>query len=133
MKYRRLKMITATVILMSFWKLPPVFGEPPTVQAKNSTESEMRQYSESEINTLIEDLTAAAEEAIEKAAAEAAKAAALASIERESRAVAEARHWQGKYETARKDGVKTAVITGVICLLSGLAVGAGTIAIYGGR
>ncbi|AEF83468.1 hypothetical protein [Leadbettera azotonutricia] len=93
----------------------------------------MRQYSELEIDTLIEDLTTAAEEAIEQAAAEAAKAAALASIERESRAIAENHQWRGKYETARKQGIKNAVITGVICFISGLAIGAGTIAIYGGR
>ncbi|MFP3041391.1 ABC transporter permease [Treponema primitia] len=93
----------------------------------------MKQYSEYEIDTLINDLTTAAEEAIEQAAAEAAKAAALASLERESRAIAESHQWRGKYETARKAGVKNAVITGVICFFVGAALSGGVIAIYGGR
>jgi hypothetical protein len=74
---------------MSFWKIP-AFGEPPTTQARNSEESGMRQYSEYEVDTLIEDLTGAAHEAVEQAAAEAARAAALASLNREMTALAEA-------------------------------------------
>jgi hypothetical protein len=84
------------------------------------------------MDTLIEDLTVAAEEAIEKAAAEAVKATALAFLEREAAAMREAQQWQGEYRVAKKAGVKTAVITGVICFFGGLAVGAGTIFI-GGR
>jgi hypothetical protein len=64
MKYRLCKKILAIVLLMSFWKIP-VFGEPPTTQTQNSEESGMKQYSESEVDTLIEDLTGAAHEAIE--------------------------------------------------------------------
>ncbi|GHU91838.1 hypothetical protein FACS189476_12570 [Spirochaetia bacterium] len=102
----------------------PVYGEPQTTQPKNSTGNEMRLYSELEVDTLIEDLTGAAEEAIEKAAAEAAKAAALASLDAQAKAWAEAQHWQGEYTETKRRGVKNAVITGVICffpaLLSGL-------------
>jgi septal ring factor EnvC (AmiA/AmiB activator) len=100
----------------------------------------MKFYSDTEVSDLIEELSAAAEEAIERAAAEAAKAAALASLEREATAVREAAHlqaeairWQGEYQTAKKAGIKTAVLTGVICFFCGLAVGAGTVAIIGGR
>jgi hypothetical protein len=133
MKFRNGGRIIAIVILMSFL-IPPVYGEPPTAQAKNSTESGMRLYSEFEVDTLIEDLTEAAEEAIEKAAAEAAKAAALASIEREAVALREAQQWQRQYQDARSRGVKNAVITGVICFFSGLVIGAGgVLIIQGGR
>jgi hypothetical protein len=132
MKYRNCGRITAIVILWSFLTIP-AFGEPPITQPKNSTESGTRLYNEFEVDTLIEDLTTAAEEAIERAAGEAAKAAALASLEREAAAVREAQHWQVEYRNAKKAGVKTAVITGVICLLGGLAVGAGAVAIIGGR
>jgi hypothetical protein len=95
----------------------------------NSEESGMRQYSESEVDTLIEDLTGAAHEAIEKAAAEAAKAAALASLERDAAAIREAQRLHGENNRLRQSRVKTAVVTGVVCFLGGLAFGAGGIAI----
>jgi hypothetical protein len=100
----------------------------------------MKFYSDTEVSELIEELSVAAEEAIEKAAAEAAKAAALASLERETMAIREAAHlkaeairWQEEYQTTEKARIKTAVLTGVICFFGGLALGAGTIAIIGGR
>jgi hypothetical protein len=117
---------------MSFWKIP-VFGEPPTAQTQNSDESEMRQYSEYEVDTLIEDLTGAAHEAIEKAAGEAARAAALASLEREMAAMAETQRLQGENSRLKQSRVKTAVITGVVCFFGGFAIGAGTTAILAGR
>jgi hypothetical protein len=133
MKFRKCGRIIAVVILMGFW-IPPVYGEPPTAQPKNSTENGTRQYSEFEVDTLIEDLTGAAEEAIERAAAEAAKAAALAGIEREATALREAQQWEREYRDARSRGVKNAVITGVICFFSGLVIGAGgVLIIQGGR
>jgi hypothetical protein len=58
MKYRVYKRTLIVVLLMSFWKTP-VFGEPPITQTPNSEESGMRQYSEYEVDTLIEDLTGA--------------------------------------------------------------------------
>jgi hypothetical protein len=133
MKFRNCGRIIAIVILMSFL-ITPVYGEPPTAQPKNSTESGMRLYSEFEVDTLIEDLTVAAEEAIERAAAEAAKAAALAGIEREAAALREAQQWQRQYQDARSRGVRNAVIAGVICFFSGLVIGAGgVLIIQGGR
>ncbi|GHU68913.1 hypothetical protein FACS189450_00730 [Spirochaetia bacterium] len=99
-----------------------------------SGESGTRQFSELEVDTLIEDLTQAAEEAIEKAAAEAAKAAALASLDAQAKAWAEAQHWQGEYTEAKRRGFKNAVIAGVICFFSGLVIGAGSVLIIqGGR
>jgi hypothetical protein len=92
----------------------------------------MRQYSELEVDTLIEDLTGAAHEAIEQAAAEAARAAALASLERELAAVSEAQRLQGENSRLKQSRVKTAVVTGVICFFGGLAIGAGGIAILQG-
>jgi L-lactate utilization protein LutC len=109
-------------------------------QTPTSSESGTRLYNDLEIDLLIEDLTEAAEEAIERAAAEAAKAAALASLEREAAAIREAARqqaevirWQSEAEAAKRNGIKNAVIAGVVCFLGGLAVGAGTILIFEGR
>jgi hypothetical protein len=91
-------------------------------------------YSESEIDLLIEDLTAAAREAIEQAAAEAARAALLASLERERAAITESQRLQGENSRLKQSRVKTAIVTGAICFFGGLAVGAGGIALLqGGR
>jgi hypothetical protein len=123
---------------MSFWKIP-VFAEPRITPPMSSEGSGMRQYSELEVDCLakldllIEDLTGAAHEAIELAAAEAARAAALASLERESAAIREAQRLQGESNRLKQSRVKTAVVTGVICFFGGLAVGAGTTAILTGR
>jgi hypothetical protein len=133
MRYRKCGRITAIVILMSFLTAFPVFGEPPTMQPKNSTESGTRLYSEYEIDTLIEDLTGAAEEAIEKAAAEAAKAAALASIEREAAAMAAAQKWYTKYMDAKAAGIKNAVLGGIIGFVVGTAAGGITAIVIGSR
>ena len=132
MKYRLCKRILVIVLLMSFWKIP-VYGEQPITQTQNSEESGMKRYSELEVDTLIEDLTGAAHEAIEQAAAEAAKSVALASLEREAAAIREAQRLQGENSRLKQSRVKTAVITGVICFFGGLAVGAGGVLIIGGR
>jgi hypothetical protein len=81
-------------------------------------------YSAEEVETLIDEFTQSAKEEIERAAAEAAKAAALASIEREAAAIAEARKWKGEYQAARKDGIKNALLAGALCLVGGVALGA---------
>jgi hypothetical protein len=133
MSYKRCGRITATVILMSFWTGFPVFGDPRTTPPMNSGESGTRRYSEYEVDALIEDLTTAAVEAIEQAAGEAAKAAALASLEREAAAVREARQLQGENSRLKQSRSKTAIIAGAICFLGGLAIGAGTTAILAGR
>jgi hypothetical protein len=75
------------------------------------------------VNLLIDDISIAAKEAIEKAAADAAKAAALEMLEREAAAILEAQHWRTEAETAKKNGIKNGVLVGVICFLGGLAVG----------
>jgi hypothetical protein len=69
-------------------------------------------------------------EAIEQAAGEAAKAAVLSVIEREAAALREAQQWRIQAEInalamtqAKKTGIKNAVITGIICFLSGCATG----------
>jgi hypothetical protein len=99
----------------------------------SSDGSGTRRYSEYEVDTLIEDLTGAAHEAIEQAAAEAAKAAALASLERGAAAIREAQRLQGENSRLKQSRVKTAVVTGLICFFGGLAIGAGTTAIFTGR
>jgi hypothetical protein len=131
MNYGLCRRILTTVLLMTFWKIP-VFGEPPTAQTQNSEESGTRQYSELEVDTLIEDLSEAAKEAIEQAAAEAARAAALAALEREAAAIREAQRLQGENSRLKQSRVKTAVVTGVICFFGGLAIGAGGIVILQG-
>jgi regulator of protease activity HflC (stomatin/prohibitin superfamily) len=82
---------------------------------------------------LIEDLTLAAEEAIERAAAEAAKAAALAGLEREAAAIREAQRWEREYSETRSRGIRNTVIVGAVCFLSGLAIGITGVLISGGR
>jgi hypothetical protein len=99
----------------------------------SSEESGTRQYSEYEVDTLIEDLSEAAKEAIEQAAAEAARAAALAALEREAAAMREAQRLQAENSRLKQSRIKTAVVTGVICFFGGLAIGAGTTAIFAGR
>jgi hypothetical protein len=84
------------------------------------------------VDTLIEDLTGAAHEAVEMAAAEAAKAAALASLDREMAAMAEAQRLQGENSRLKQSRVTTAIVTGVVCFFGGLAFGAGGIAILQG-
>jgi hypothetical protein len=63
------------------------------------------------VDTRIEDLTGAAHEAIEQAAAEAARAAALASLEREAAAMREAQRLQGENSRLKQSRVKTAIIS----------------------
>jgi hypothetical protein len=131
MRYRLCKRILIIVLLMSFWKIP-VYGEPLTAPPVNSRENGMTFYSGSEVELLIDDLTAAAKEAIEQAAAGAARAALLASVEREAAAIREAQQLQSENNRLKQSRVKAAVITGVICLFGGLAIGAGGIAILQG-
>jgi hypothetical protein len=97
-------------------------------------------YSEHEVDTLIEDLTAAAVEAIEQAAGEAAKAATLAAVEREAAAVrgaahlqAEALRLQGENIRLKQSRAKTAIVTGIVSFFGGLALGAGIMALLAGR
>ena len=94
-------------------------------------ESEMKFWSDLEVDLLIDEVSEAALEAIEQAAAEAARAAMLASLEREAAALREAAHqqaealrWQMEEETAKQQKTKNAVITGIICFLSGFVTGA---------
>jgi len=114
--------ITGIVILMSFLKFS-VSAEPLTGQPPNLSESGTRLYSDSEVETLINEISEAALEAIDKAAGEAAKAAVLSVIEREASALYEAERLRFEMEATKKTGVKNAVITGVVCFLSGFITG----------
>jgi len=139
--------ITATVILLSFLTTFQGFAEPLTGQPPNLTESGTRQYSEYEIDLLIDALTEAAHEEIQKAAAEAAKEAVLSVIEREAAAMreatlqqAEALRWRLEAELqlkavkeAKRVGIKNAVIAGAVCLFGGLVVGISGTIYLGGR
>jgi gamma-glutamyl:cysteine ligase YbdK (ATP-grasp superfamily) len=110
----------------------PLTGLPP-----NLTVNETRLYSDLEVETLIDELTAAAYEAIEQAAGEAAKAAILVGLERETAALHEMQRWRKEAELnkktiteTKKNGIKNTVIAGLACLLGGLAIGiGGTLAI----
>ena len=136
--------ITSLAILLSFLAIP-AFGEQPMGRLESLSESGMKRYSDSEVDLLIDDLTGAALDAIEQAAGEAAKAAALAMLEREAaalreaaRQLGEAQRWQLEAESslkaiaaAKRAGVKNAVLAGAVCFIGGLAVGAGgIIALY---
>jgi hypothetical protein len=81
---------------------------------------------------LIDEISQAAYEAIEQAAGEAAKAAILAGLDRETAAIRETQHWRMEAELrqqaiveTKKRGSKNAVITGLVCFVTGLVVGAG--------
>jgi len=124
MKCRGYGKITGIVILMSFLTTFLAFGEPPTTPQGTSGESGIRRYSGSEVGALIEEISAAAEEAIERAAAEAAKAAVLAGLEREAAALREAERWKREAEKAKQSRVKNYVLTGVVCFVGGAVVGA---------
>ncbi len=82
------------------------------------------------MESLIEDLSLIAREAIEQAGAEVAKAAALASIEREAEllrqraAIArEMESWKLEAEMVKRNGRKNVVIGTIAGLLGGLALG----------
>jgi len=87
------------------------------------SENETRFYTDLEIDLLIDDLTAAALEAIEQAAGEAARAAFLQSLEREAAALREAQQWRNEAEILKRAGIRNNVLIGVLCFLGGLAVG----------
>jgi len=139
--------ITAIVILLSFLTTFQVSAEPLIGQQPNLTESATRQYSEYEIDLLIDALTEAAHEEIQKATAEAAKEAVLSVIEREAAAMreatlqqAEAIRWRLEAERqikavkeVKKVGIKNAIIAGAVCLLGGLVIGIGGTIYLGGR
>jgi hypothetical protein len=111
------------------------------------TGSGTRLYSEYEIDLLIDALTEAAHEEIQKAAAEAAKEAVLSVIEREAVAMreatlqqAEALRWRLEAERqikavkeVKRAGIKNAIIAGAACLLGGIAIGISGTIYLGGR
>ena len=86
-------------------------------------ESGTRFYSDSEIDLLIDELTVAALQAVEQAAAEAARAATLAGLEREAAALREARRRKEEAEAVKRDGKRKNVLTAVIFFTGGLAAG----------
>jgi len=137
--------IIAIATLLSLLIPCRVSGEALTTQSENSTGNATRLYSDSEVITLIDEISAAAYEAIERAAAESAKAATLAGIEREAAMLrevtllqADAQFWKlqaqtnlAGIDTAKKTGIKNAIITGAICLFSGILIGFGGTLIIG--
>jgi hypothetical protein len=110
--------------------MTPVFGEQLTEPPPTLNTGGMRLYTDSEIDLLIDDLSEIALEAIEQAAAEAARAAALASVEREAAALREAERWRNQalinlqeIEAVRKEGVKNTFLAALIGVLGGLVIG----------
>jgi len=100
----------------------------------------MRLYSDYEIDILIDDITEAALEAIEQAAGEAAKAAALSMLEREAAALREASRWRIEadknlleIQAVKKEGRKNILLAAVIGILGGLVLGVSGTLIIGGR
>jgi len=87
------------------------------------SEGGTRLYSDSEIDLLIDEISEIALEAIEQAAAEAARAAALAAVEREAGALREAERWRLEAETARKNGIRNMILSGLVCLIGGFVAG----------
>ena len=129
--------IMLTAILMSLSIPSQAFAERQMEPLAISSEEGTRLYGDSELDSLIDELSSAAKDAIEKAAAEAAKAAALAGLEREAAMLrelrilkADAQFWQLQAETnlkavsgAKKAGIKNTLIAGALCLIGGLIFG----------
>jgi hypothetical protein len=89
---------------------------------------------------LIDEISEAAYEAIEQAASEAARAAALAALEREAALVRQSQYWRNEAEIrqravgeAEKAGKKNTLIGVLIGVFGGLAVGIGGTLIIIGR
>jgi len=103
-------------------------------------EGETKRYSDLEIDLLIDDISAIAIEAIERAAAEAARAAALAALEREAAALAaqaslrrDVEKWKNETETAKKAGRMNTILAASFGLFGGLLFGAGGVMIILGN
>jgi hypothetical protein len=140
MKYKCCGRITAVAILMSFLTGFPASGDQPTMQPGNLSEGGTRRYGDSEVDALIDELTSAAVDAIEKAAGEAAKAAALAGVEREAvmareraAAIREAERLRGEYAALKRRGIRNSIIAGTVCFVGGFALGIGGALILAGR
>jgi len=129
--------ITVIVILMSLLNPYQVSGEQLTEQASSLSEGGTKLYSDYEIEILIDDLTEAALDAIEQAAGEAAKAAVLSMVEREAVALQaelamrrEMERWKMEAEVNKQEiiktksnGIRNAIIVGLVCLGSGFITG----------
>ena len=96
------------------------------------SEGGTRYYSDLEIELLIDELSEAALEAIEKAAGEAAKAAVLSMLDREAallretqRLRLEAEAYSQEITVTRRNGRKNTIIGVLVGVFSGLAVGVG--------
>jgi predicted mannosyl-3-phosphoglycerate phosphatase (HAD superfamily) len=129
MSYRFYRMSITMLIILIFSAMT-VYAEPLMTPQTSSGGSEMRLYSEYEVDTLITELTEAAEEAIDKAAGEAARVATLAGLEREAAALARekaalglALEWQEQFQAEKQNKWKTALITGVVSFAVGALVG----------
>ena len=129
LKLKNCERIIAIVILMNFL-ICRIYAEQQTELPPNLKEKETRLYSDSEVESLIDEISAAALEAIEQAAGEAAKAAILSVIEREAEALREAEKWRIQadinalaVEQAKKTGIKNTVIAALIGIFGGFAVG----------
>jgi hypothetical protein len=114
---------------MNFLRFP-MFAEQPMEQPLNLNENGTRLYSDLEVELLIDEISEAALEAIERASGEAAKAAVLSVLEREAAALHEAQRWRLQADIyslgivqAKKLGTKNAIIAGVVCFVVGIAAG----------
>jgi hypothetical protein len=133
MRHKKLLTICPVVILSSLLMNSPLFAELPITGLNTLTESGMRQWSESEVDELIDELTEAAHEAIEAAAGEAAKAAALASLQSQAASLAAAAQWERRYNDVKKSNVKNIGIASLSCFVLGAVVSSTTILIIRGR
>ena len=130
------KMNTGAAMLLILLTTFPLYAQAPTDRPESLTGNLSGYYSGLEVEKLIEEISGAAHEAIENAAGEAAKAAFIECAGREAAAYYEAERYRLEVETlktSQKNTRKNILITGVICLLSGLTLGAGGVLLFGGR
>ncbi|MDR2865237.1 MAG: ABC transporter permease [Spirochaetaceae bacterium] len=80
---------------------------------------------------MIDDLTEAAHDAIEQAAGEAAKAATIAALENQAKALAEIARLQKEQNETKKNNIGNLIITGLSCFVAGAMVGGGVVYFIG--
>jgi predicted transcriptional regulator len=131
MNYRNCKKIIPLAMLLNFLMTTPMSAQQQTEPLTNSTENETRQWSELEVDALIDDLTEAAHDAIEQAAGEAAKAATIAALENQAKALAEIARLQKEQNETKKNNIGNLIITGLSCFVAGAMVGGGVVYFIG--
>ena len=121
----------AAVLLLIFWTRFPGHALPHPAASNDSRSGPTNCYSEEEVRTLIEGVMEAAEEEIERSAAEAVKATVLIYLPEAEEAKRNAQAWETECKRIKAEAFKGKVITGVGAFSLGLCLGAAAAFITG--